>query len=379
MGYVNINGNPADAVNLDGLPINAVNLNGEALGGTSDYNEYNSDFEKAILDARNLWSAEYREDESIVPLLLQTDEHRHYYASNKPTFDYLGKAIKWGEVSSNINLGDTCGAIYNLTDLNAMVTTLSAIPKNRQIHVVGNHDVWATKKDGSAYSYSITDQFDTLTSQYFEHSAWSDKYVYDNRGNVSVYDHNHKVKYCILGCWYYGNTDTEENQPYHSHRIPTDCMNYWLDMLSEVTDHDLIVLSHIQPLNGTYNLTYPQVDGNAERTESTRLAGNSTLAFSFDLGQLISDRKNKRAGSITDADGIVHNYDFTKCTSDILCWLSGHSHVDYNTIVDGVPVIVFDAYGYDAEPFFMVNVRRNGSVNVWKIGEDTNVYNFEVR
>ena len=44
-----------------------------------------------------------------------------------------------------------------------------------------------------------------------------------------------------------------------------------------------------------------------------------------------------------------------------------------------VPIIIFDAYTYANYPFYMANIdRTNERVNVWKIDEANNVYNFQV-
>lgn len=340
-----------------------------------------NDYESAILSARDAWANEYRADSSIVPLIIHTDQHQYLRSANKPTFDFLAKAVQLSELSACVGLGDVCGAVYTETNLNNMVSCLSSIPKSKQINIAGNHDVWASKTEGSAYSYSIIDEttMAKLHSEYMNNTSYGESHQYDTHGNEYLIDEEHGVKYCVFSTWYYDNTETEERQPYYKHRLTSEVAEYMVDMLSAVDDYDIVVLSHIQPYMNTHNWIWPAVDGNEVTTKTEAATGTSCLGYDVALDQLIADRKAKRSGILTDSYGGVHPYDFSNCTSDILCCLSGHSHEDRYVSVGGVPAVVFDAYRYDLNPLYMVNIDRTKErLNVWKFDTGANIYNYQV-
>ena len=45
-------------------------------GGGSDYDEWSTEYQHTILQARDAWKSKYRADDSVVPLILHTDQHR---------------------------------------------------------------------------------------------------------------------------------------------------------------------------------------------------------------------------------------------------------------------------------------------------------------
>ena len=340
-----------------------------------------NDYESAILSVRDAWSAEYKADSGIVPLIIHTDQHQYLNTANKKAFDFLAKAVKTSELSAVVGLGDVCGAVYTESTLNNMVSCLSAIPKTKQINVAGNHDVWASKKDGSDYSYSIVDEptMTKLHSVYMNNTGYGENHQYDTHGNEYLIDAEHGVKYCVFSTWYYDDTETEERQPYYKHRLTADVADYMISMLSAVDPYDIVILSHIQPYKNSHEWNYPAVDGNEATTATKAHSGTGCLGYDVALEQLISDRKAKRSGTITDSHGGIHAYDFTNCTSDILCCLAGHEHEDKYASVGGVPAVVFDAYRYDLNPLYMVNIDRTKErLNIWKFDTGANVYNYQV-
>jgi hypothetical protein len=210
-------------------------------------------------------------------------------------------------------------------------------------------------------------------------TSYGTNHRYDTHGNEYLIDEEHGIKYCIFSTWYYDNTETEERQPYHKHRLTYDVAEYMIEMLSAVDSYDIVILSHIQPYRGSREWSYPAVDGNEAYTETKNRIGTGCLGHDVALEQLISDRKAKRSGTLTDSHGGVHHYDFSQCTSDILCCLAGHFHEDTYATVGGVPAVVFDGYKYDLNPLYMVNIdRTNQRVNVWKFDTGANVYNYQI-
>ncbi len=342
-----------------------------------DYDEYSTEYQHTILQARDAWKTEYRADDSIVPVIIHTDQHRYLNSAHKPTFDYLNLAIRWDEVSAIIGLGDVCGAVYNTTDLNNMVTCLSSLPKNKRIDIYGNHDCQLNKAEGSSYAYApLTDElYHTLQDTYFDNSHFGGNnsiVKYGFKGNESMIDPVHHIKFCVFAVW------VTRGDPWYKYYADSDTINAMITMLSTVDNYDIVILSHIQPYERQSTKYIPAVDGHEASTVTSKPA---SLGYNIALDQLYADRKAKRAGTITDCDGNVHNYDFTNCTSDLLCSLSGHSHEDYTGYSpDGtVPALVFDAYRYDNVPLHLVNIDRTRQrVNVWKFDEANNIYNYQV-
>lgn len=382
MSVYNVNGTELSKIYSTTVSLNkAYDIDGDLVFGTddSDYNEYSTEYQHTILQARDAWKTEYRADETIVPLILTTDQHQYLNSAHKPTFDYLGLAIKWNEISASLNLGDVCGAVYTPTTLNAMLTCLSSIPKAKQINVAGNHDVQLNKEEGSSYAYApLTDElFHTLQETYFNNSSYGGNQSnvrYGFKGMESVVDDAHHIKFCIFAIWY------TRGNPWYQYYAGSEAIEAMISMLSSVDDNDIIVLSHIQPYKDKTMRFNPAVDGK-EASHGESSPGNANLGYNLALDQLFSDRKAKRSGSIDDIDGVSHSYDFTGCTSDLLCCLSGHSHTDYTLYdPDGkVPAVVFDAYRYDNVPAYFVNVDRTRQrLNVWKFDQSNNIYNFQV-
>lgn len=379
------------AYTVMGVPLNSVydingtnltdayDIDGNSVFASGDYDEYDTEYQHAILTARNAWQTEYRTDDSVIPVIIHTDQHRHLNSSHKSTFDYLARAIKWQEVSAIIGLGDVCGAVYNATDLNAMTNCLSSLPAAKQINVYGNHDCQLKKTEGSSYAYApLTDDlYHTLQDTFFNNSGYGSNNSdtrYGYKGMEYIIDPLTGIKFCVFAVW------VTRGDPWYHYYMDAETVNSMITMLSSTDGRDIVILSHIQPY-GEQTMWYkPAVDGNEETTTTGTRSSISYLA-GLAIDDMIADRKARRAGSITDCDGMVHPYDFRSVTSDVLCCLNGHSHTDiYGYSPDGsVPSITFDAYGYDDYPLYFVNIDRTRErINVWKFDEANQIYNYQV-
>lgn len=344
---------------------------------TPDYDEWDTEYQHTILQARDAWKTEYRADNTIIPLIIHTDQHRYLNNAHKPTFDYLARAIKWSEVTAIIGLGDVCGAVYNTADLNNMNTCLSGLPRYKRIDIAGNHDVQLQKEEGSSYAYApMTDVlFQTAQNSYFNNSGFggnNSNVRYGFKGMESVIDPVHDVKICVFAVW------ANRGDPWYHYYCDSDAINAMIAMLS-TGDKDIIVLCHIQPYYEEHINYHPAVDGDEAYT-ATSYPKTASLGYTVPLDQFFADRKAKRSGTITDCDGLSHNYDFSECTSDLLCVLSGHVHKDfYGYSPDGtVPSVAFDAYRYDNCPLHLVNIDRTRQrINIWKFDEANNIYNWQ--
>ena len=352
---------------------------------SGDYDRWDTEYQHTILQARDAWAAEYRADDTIIPVIIHTDQHRYLNAAHKPTFDYLARAVKWDEVSAIIGLGDVCGAVYNTTDLNNMLTCLSSLPRAKRIDVAGNHDAQLDKAEGSSYAYApmTNELFHTLQDTYFNNSQFggnNSNVRYGYKGMETVIDPLHHIRFCIFAVWETGSAPDYYGNPWYAYRLTPAAAEAMIAMLSAVDDLDIVVLSHIQPYHEEVIYHKPAVDG-GEAYATTEFSKPGHLGYSVSLDRLYADRKAKRAGVLVDVEGNEHPYDFSRCTSDLLCSLSGHSHTDYFLYSpDGtMPAVVFDAYRYDNRPLFFVNIDRTKQrLNVWKFDEANQIYNYQV-
>ena len=132
------------AYDIDGEQLtNAYTLEGVQIplsGGDDDYNEWYTEFQHSILIARDEWKTQYRADNSVVPFILHTDQHgvlNYNNAWTRQLFAYLARALKWGEISACVGLGDV-----DMSDYADMYQVLSYLPTNKLINIWGNHDLW---------------------------------------------------------------------------------------------------------------------------------------------------------------------------------------------------------------------------------------------
>lgn len=354
----------------------AYDMNGTEIfsGDSGDYNEYSNDYQKAILDARDEWKAQYRADPTVIPLVLTTDEHGYLKPSSinamRLTY-YLGKAIKWNEVSAYVGLGDTTPG--TTAELNSV---LSYIPVNKRISIWGNHDLWAnyTEVDGS-----FVIDWNTM---WFDNSGYGDDSdIYDKKYNEFHVDEAHGIKYVCIAGW---EIDKSVGG-YSRYIIGSQSMENIIEMLEANDGYDIVILSHCSPFlncGQTYRYSKPDSD---ELYDSPQEFVDSPITVGVDtrvgFDEMIEARNNKTSGTIIDTYGVEHFYDFTGCTGNVICTLMGHGHRDtfeYSLDCD-ILGLMFDAYGYDNHPFYLVNIdRTQGKVNGWKITEDAVYQPYEV-
>lgn len=357
--------------NINGIPCSAYDIYGNLL--TGDYNIATSDYERSILSARNEWIAEAREDSSIVPLIVHTDQHGRLTANNT-LFPYLAKAVSWEEMSACIGLGDASN--YSVPAFQNMETCLSVIPKDKQINIWGNHDTWY----GSVNDNILQEEHLTALNTYFNNSAYNGNHRYNDYGIEYMIDEERKIKYVVIGGWEY-----DHNLGGYSHyNIGKDSMDYIIQMLSTKDEYDIVVLSHIQPFNNqtTSSWTYPPAEGGSQGGSGGMEwnVGAVVNRSETTIDQMLIDRQNKASGTVKDSYGNIHSYDFTNCTSNILCCFAGHEHCDkYMWQNNNIPIYLYDAYAYDKHPFYFVNIdRTKEQLNIWKVDDAPTVYNYQI-
>lgn len=357
--------------NINGLSCSAYDVYGNLL--TGDYNVATSDYERSILTARNEWITEAREDSSIVPIIIHTDQHDRLTV-NDTLFPYLAKAVSWNEISACIGLGDASN--YSVTAFQNMETCLSVIPKNKQINIWGNHDTWY----GSVNDNILQEEHLTTLNTYFDNSNYNGNHKYNDYGIEYMIDEARKIKFVVIGGWEYDH----DLGGYSHYVIGSDSMDYIIEMLSQNDGYDIVILSHVQPFRNqtASSWTHPPVeDGESQGGGGGMSVGVGVVVVTeTQLDKMLIDRQNRASGTVKDSYGNEHPYNFTGCTTDILCCFSGHEHCDkYMWQNENIPVYLFDAYAYDNHPFYFVNVDRTKErLNVWKVDDVPTVYNFQI-
>jgi hypothetical protein len=286
----------------------------------------------------------------------------------------LKKAVPWGDISACIGLGDTCD--YSVDAFQNMEKCLSNVPKEKQINIWGNHDTW-TRNWYLNIEVPTADEWAVL-NQYFDNSNYNGNHKYNEYGIEYMIDAERNIKYIVIGGWEY-DLDLGGHSRY---AIGTETMDDIIQMLSVRDEYDIVILSHIQPFSAqtvTSWLHPPVEDGEEQGGGGGMSVVVGTIAWEK-IGQVLIDRQNKTSGTVRDSYGVSHSYDFTGCTSDILCSFAGHEHCDKYMWQNGdIPVYLFDAYAYDNHPIYFVNVdRTNRRMNVWKIDDSPMVYNYQI-
>lgn len=370
MSVYNLYGENVLPYTINGVFCSVYDIYGSLVG---DYNNTTNDYQRSILSARNEWIEEARTDETIIPLIVHTDQHGRLTANNS-LFKYLSKAIPWDDTSACIGLGDTNN--YSVSGFQNMESCLSVIPQNKQINIWGNHDTWY----GSVNDNILQEEHLTALNTYFDNSAFNGNHKYNDYGIEYMIDEERKIKYVVIGGWEYDH----DLGGYSHYNIGSESMNSIVQMLSANDGYDIVVLSHIQPFKTQIasSWIYPPVEEGTQGGGGGMTVGVGTVVSASEtyLDQMLIDRQNKASGTVKDSYGNSHSYDFTECTSDILCCFAGHEHCDkYMWQNDNIPIYLFDAYAYDNHPFYFVNIDRTKErLNIWKVDDVPTVYNYQI-
>lgn len=268
-------------------------------------------------------------DFSSIPLWVITDTHSSLKA--KGNYD-IGSYIN--SISPNglmaLFLGDICDTVFSPTY--ALPNYIDHVNSfNKVISVIGNHDR-ATNSDVEIATThaNINKWFITPGFERFDDILY---------GSYNDIDFN--VRYLVLNPY---EIIPMENAPTgNAVRIGTKQMTWLIKNLTKC-DKDIIILMH-----QLFNDIHIHRDGTKQTWRDSPLVLNN-------IWKMLKDRKNKRSGTINDSDGITHNYDFSKCESDLLCCLHGHTHEELYLQDEGLLAYAFD-YGHDKNCAF-VSINR---------------------
>lgn len=267
-----------------------------------------------------------------IPFFVQTDLHGR---NNDPARWMHNKD---GRIK-NINLGDI--VVDYFSDSAGDSYRKSATPIQNLITVYGNHDAYTLSAE-NATEYGLT--------YYYSDTTTAGRRQPSRRGYFISYDNVYNVKYLVVCPYYMANDGTRE-----AVGILTDQMSWLLRELSLDDGYDIVLLMH-----QLWTDTHYHRDGTFQDwADAPTVLEN--------LWTVLKDRRNKRSGTITDSSGVEHSYDFTACTSRVLCSLHGHAHEELMLSEDGMTAYVADWYGDNNSCVFGIIDRANNKLKIWEV------------
>lgn len=244
---------------------------------------------------RDAVKALYDASADAIPFFIQSDGHGRYNEGNKGAHNLAESDMRY---IANMQLGDYA-SYYNDGANPANHASTSAGITN-YLPVMGNHEFLNNNSDDALLA-----DLPTLIASYTPSNGILGSATY---GYYKVYDDTYHVKYLAGQPHIPDETDSSGFVA----KFTGDQWDWFINELTANDGYDIIVLNH-EPFGGTYY----------------RVATADTVTYSggdYNLSPVLQARKAKTSGSITDSDGVVHNFDFSACTSDLLAVFHGHTH-----------------------------------------------------
>ena len=317
-----------------------VSTTGQTLSVTGSY--YSS--AKWVENEHTAYSsmfAQYKElGGNSVPFFATSDQHGNGLNGNRQANNIDIDGIEF----SNLNCGDTDPDAYYEPTINGY-RLQSRYIKN-YASTVGNHDLKGVNEaDYSHAQYVIRYGFITTRP--------NAKFITNQMQSYSYIDGKHGCKFIMLDLYdYRGMGGNKMPHPY----MNTETIDWLIHELMETDNCDVVFITH-EPLFESTNTIYNR-DG---------VASSYT---GYGLRPLLLARKTKSAGTFTDSEGVVHNYDFTDCSTELLCTLHGHTHEELWCNDDGLTTYTF--MNGQCGTFGLVD-RENELLRIYRFDE-TNVY-----
>lgn len=245
---------------------------------------------------RDAVKALYQASDDAIPFFIQSDGHGRFNEGNKGCHNLAESTMGY---IRNIQLGDYASYWNDGETATNHIRTSAGITK--YVPVLGNHEFMceSTDTDREADIAVLVNAF-TPTDGILGSQTY---------GYYKIIDEVHNVKYLV------GQMHIPDST--NSSGFISKCLGvqweWFIDEMESNDGYDIVILNH-EPFPGTY----------IQRESGEEVV--RTLGGSYALMPLLSARKAKTSGTITDADGVTHSYDFTGCTSDLLCALHGHVH-----------------------------------------------------
>ena len=349
----------------------------------STQQEGTSTFVELFQKVKNEVMDEYRGNIDKIPFILITDPHGQL-SGRKSIFQAISSVVNWYDVSKFFNLGDvvtsTYGTYTNSTDelttngqLETMISVLSPIPMDKQVNVFGNHDSWCYKTGDEGYKMLPQN----LLAPYFRNAQG---HRMGNAGYFSLKDDYFNVKYVVLsGFEYTGGVGVNVGNESAS----TEQITWLIKELGEDDGYDIVIICH-EPLfpdwaGRSFESRHPR-PSTSSKTGSVNNTNRWAWLYTDDI---FLARKNKTTGSFTDRSGVVHTFDYSGLTGNLLCGLDGHLHFDCSQYTGNDEFLCesFGSFKPDQGGFLYFGLidRENGRLNIWKIQHENLYYeNYQV-
>lgn len=245
---------------------------------------------------RDAVKALYQASEDAVPFFIQSDGHGRYNEGNKGCHNLAEATMGY---IRNIQLGDYASYWHDGSTPTNHIRTSAGIAN--YVPVLGNHEFMCSSSDTDREA-----DLEALVEAFTPSGAVLGSQTY---GYYKILDDANNIKYLV------GQMHIPDST--NSSGFITKCLGaqweWFIDEMETNDGYDIVVLNH-EPFPGLYILR--ETGEEVERT----------VGSDYALMPLLAARKAKTSGSITDADGATHSYDFTGTTSELLCALHGHIH-----------------------------------------------------
>ena len=311
--------------------------------------EDSTTFEGVLETAKNEWMNAYGGDMNKIPLIIHTDQHGYLSKDQEYgyVFDEISSMVNWYDISKVINLGDTSNDFPNYDNLTAGSTALknyldamSEVPYSKRIEIFGNHD--CAYFSGATLTGIMHEQ--SYLQPYFRNILAR---KVSNNGYFVVRDDNFNVKYVAIS-----NMEFDEDFP-GKNIMSTKQIDWLITEFSKEDGYDVVLLSHMPCKNSYFELT--------------------------DIESIITARKAKTSGTMTDAYGVEHNFDFSGCDGELLCSLNGHLHEDGSGFTGELAYTMFENFYNTPRCLYFVLVdRANRQLDIWKVESTPQYVNYKI-
>lgn len=243
---------------------------------------------------RDAIKALYEASNDAIPFFIQTDGHGRYCEGNVGCHNLAESTMRY---IRNFQLGDYASYYRDGASAASHINVSQGI-KN-YISAMGNHE-FLNNNDPDA----LTPDLSVLVPAFTPKGAD----INTDYGFYKVLDPYFNVKYLVGQ----PHIPDENDSDGFIVKYTSAQWEWFIDELEANDGYDIVVLNH-EPFGGTY----------------TRVADGSTVTKTggaYNLTPILQARKAKTSGSYTDSASNVYQYDFTGCTSDLLCVFHGHTH-----------------------------------------------------
>lgn len=244
----------------------------------------------------------YNQSDDAIPFFIETDAHGNKNEGNKgcqnlaePTMGFI----------TNIQLGDW-GSFYSNGE-NAEEHYWTSFGLINYIPVIGNHELLANNSTDAPIA-----DMSVLINSFTPYHGILGSSIY---GYYKVMDVRYHVKYLV----FQGHipVDKSVDSSGFIFKMTGEQWEWAIEEMSANDGFDIVIINH-EPFNGVYY----------SRTFERVVNYYPSTGDKINLAPLLTARKAKQRGSIADSDGVEHSYDFTNCTTRLLCALHGHRHYE---------------------------------------------------